>query len=419
MAPRSEPKISSSQPVSPFIFSGSPVPVVAAGVPPMRRIGPVLQSAADKINNDDGYLASGLCMRPEAKEHAYEKLTEDANWLSTGVLRVGAGVDDAVCALPHLVEDVWKGHIRPSSDRDPPGTEPGAYYRNSLSATGEGMADLGQLAYEQTSIGMIDRLADGATVIEAKRGKSSMQIVGSIAEELKDDPLRAAGSLLTGGVMGRLARVKRTPVNEPHPRDASAPDSAPLRERKRTDENHQPPGEAQARLRALELDGIEGGHVVSRHGPEVSDEALRARVTTGYAPDGTWNPSRYSGRFNTYRDLLETRDAAFEALRAQGVDLTKAPGFGELVEHPVTLNHGRPIDHGFFAPQGTGKHIVSESPTGKRKAWQEAEPVSGVTGTFTRVAWNQSAQRWQVTQHFPVVKGWSQATQSYPNGLIE
>lgn len=413
MAPRSEPKISSSQPVSPFIFSGSPVPVVAAGVPPMRRIGPVLQSAADKINNDDGYLGSGLCMRPEAKEHAYEKLTEDANWLSTGVLRVGAGVDDAVCALPHLVEDVWKGHIRPSSDRDPPGTEPGAYYRNSLSATGEGMADLGQLAYEQTSIGMIDRLADGATVIEAKRGKSSMQIVGSIAEELKDDPLRAAGSLLTGGVMGRLARVKRTPVNEPHPRDASAPDSAPLRERKRTDENHLPPGEAQARLRALELDAENGGHVVSRHGPEVSDEALRARVTTGYAPDGKWSPSKYSGRFNTYLDLVTTLDAALERLQSGRLNLNRAPSASEPSEHVLIMDHGRAIDDGYRAMESAGKHQVS----GKRKAWNEAEHVSGITSTTTRVTWNHDLGHWQVKQHFPTVKGWNQMTRSYGEGL--
>ena len=41
------------------------------------------------------------------------------------------------------------------------------------------------------------------------------------------------------------------------------------------------------RTRAIELDALERGHVVSRHGPEIADADLEARVTRGVAPDGT------------------------------------------------------------------------------------------------------------------------------------
>ena len=173
MAPRSESKPTGSQPLPPLVFHGSPIPMIAWR--PTPRVAPVLQSAADKINNDDGYFGLGLCMRPEAKEYAHAKMKEDANWFSRQALGVGAGVDDALCAVPQLVEDVWKGHLRPSSDRDAPGAEPGSYYRNSLSAKGEGVADLGQLAYDQPLFGMIDRANDGETFIESSGAKPAQR----------------------------------------------------------------------------------------------------------------------------------------------------------------------------------------------------------------------------------------------------
>ena len=389
MAPRSEPKPTGSQPLPPLVFHGSPIPMIAWR--PTPRVAPVLQSAADKINNDDGYFGLGLCMRPEAKEYAHAKMKEDANWFSRQPLGVGAGVDDALCAVPQLVEDVWKGHLRPSSDRDAPGAEPGSYYRNSLSAKGEGVADLGQLAYDQTLFGMIDRANDGETFIERQRGKTSAKIYEAMAEGFMDDPARAVGSFLTGGLAAKASGVTAA-------RFVSF-------------------GEKLAKTRALDLDKKNRGHVVSRHGPEISDEALRARVTTGYAPDGTWSPSKYSGRFNTYRDLVETYDAAIARLGDEGLDFSRAPDASERPAREVTINHGRPIDDGFAVPEGSVALRITPPP-GKRgnKVWPDPNPVDGITATVTRVAWNAMRNRWEVVQHYPLVEGWDQATRSYTSG---
>lgn len=115
--------------------------------------------------------------------------------------------------------------------------------------------------------------------------------------------------------------------------------------------------------------------------------------------------------------MMDTHDAALKALKARGVDLTRPPGTTELLAHDMIIDHRRAIDDGFVAPPSAVKRTIAASPSGTGKAWDRADAVSGVTATFTKVAWNDAAGKWQTVQHFPLVKGWDQTTQSYPGGL--
>lgn len=60
-----------------------------------------------------------------------------------------------------------------------------------------------------------------------------------------------------------------------------------------------------------------GGHSLDRHGPEITDVALQARLTTGIAPDGAISVAPgYSSKFASYTLWLDTRQRAIDALVA-------------------------------------------------------------------------------------------------------
>ena len=372
-------------------------------------------------------------MRPEDKEPFVAAVRQQQRGLSDALFSMGAGVDDALCALPHLVEDAWKGYVAPSQDRDAPGQAPGSYYRDSMKARGSAAADMGQLAFEVTTPGILQRATTGTTSVETARGRKTGDIAGGLLDAVRENPLRTAGAVGTGIVAGKLP-VTRAAAGRPAPGGTSArlapgaPGAPAVAPRAPAATTAPRPAvqaapltpvalEMAAKRRALAWEAANNGHSVGRHGPEVSLQALKDRVIKGFAPDGRWSPQRYSGRFNTYRDMMDTYDAAMAKLNKDGVRLDRAPRAGEPHSHDVVLDHGRAIDDGFVAPQGTPKHTVADSPGGTQKAWTAANPVSGVTATFTKVAWNAEKAVWQVVQHFPLVKGWDQATKSYPGGL--
>ncbi|HLO87338.1 MAG TPA: DUF4157 domain-containing protein [Nostocaceae cyanobacterium] len=94
--------------------------------------------------------------------------------------------------------------------------------------------------------------------------------------------------------------------------------------------------EEQKKTQAATREAAEGGHALGRHGPEVSDELLKRRLFTGVAPDNHLSPAPgASSRFNSYKDVLETRQQAAQQLQqaivaAQGKVLqwlaTQRPG---------------------------------------------------------------------------------------------
>jgi hypothetical protein len=58
------------------------------------------------------------------------------------------------------------------------------------------------------------------------------------------------------------------------------------------------------------LEARDGGHSLGRHGPDVSDDKLTERITTGVAPDGKFSPTDTSTKFASHEVYLETRTKA-------------------------------------------------------------------------------------------------------------
>ena len=176
--------------------------------------------------------------------------------------------------------------------------------------------------------------------------------------------------------------------------------------------------EAAYKTQAQALEAADGGHSLARHGPEVPDAALEARVTTGIAPDGRVSPTKSSTRFNSYENWILTREAALREIEKQnGVDLSKPwqPGMGKEV-YSIDVRFDRPIDDGYAGVGQNTKIKIKDSASGKMKTigiHSVTADISNITGTRTTVAWNATANKWQVVQHFPIGVGWDDTAKAY------
>ena len=80
--------------------------------------------------------------------------------------------------------------------------------------------------------------------------------------------------------------------------------------------------EIAAALRSVELEKVDGGHSIKRHGPQIKDDVLEERVTTGYAADGVFSPTPASTRFLNYETWEKTRGLALKEIeKVKGIDL--------------------------------------------------------------------------------------------------
>jgi hypothetical protein len=69
---------------------------------------------------------------------------------------------------------------------------------------------------------------------------------------------------------------------------------------------------------ARALEARDGGHSLDRHGPDLSKEDLKRRLSTGYAPDGAFSPAPgYSTKFGSYGDYLQTRETVSKQIQIQ------------------------------------------------------------------------------------------------------
>jgi hypothetical protein len=180
-----------------------------------------------------------------------------------------------------------------------------------------------------------------------------------------------------------------------------------------------------AAFKAVELEKLDAGHSVARHGPQVSNPALKKRITQGIAPDGKISPASPSTRFKSYQDWVDTRKAGINAIENHyGVDISKGPGIGGnppdtsykiVVEHSSRPNLGE----GFY---GTGtRHntsITSSGVTRTGRVFPGTAPVkSGINRTLTTIEWvNPSlpgGDRWKVVQHIPWARDFDFATKTY------
>ena len=161
----------------------------------------------------------------------------------------------------------------------------------------------------------------------------------------------------------------------------------------------------QRRKKARQIDDDDGGHSVKRHGPDVTDTLLQRRLTSGKSPEGKYSPAEKSCRFNSYDDLIDTREAAFfEAADAEG--LTEAELFGADRDQPPNPN-GRPAyrrqkhkvtnDH---APRIVGSGFIGHTKLAPSDVtFATFKPLPDLTKTYTGIQWN--GVRWIVVQHFP------------------
>jgi hypothetical protein len=145
----------------------------------------------------------------------------------------------------------------------------------------------------------------------------------------------------------------------------------------------------------------------------VPDAALDGRIKTGVEADNKFSPTGSSTRFKSYRDWLQTRQAARNAIaRREGIGLGKPPPSGK--EAPTLWeggSHGHANDEGFVGRPGTKVNVASGGKTGK--GFSQTDPVKGLTRTKTTIEWNPGTNRWETKQHFPQTKNWDNATSKY------
>jgi hypothetical protein len=152
---------------------------------------------------------------------------------------------------------------------------------------------------------------------------------------------------------------------------------------------------------ASALDKAASGHVVERHGPELTDQTLTDRLLKGFVPGGAGQMSNAppaSTKFCSYEALVETQRTAVDRLRRErGIDLTKPPQDG-ITQYELLIDHGSPIDDGFI---GIGSKIkITDASSGKEiKVWSSIQAVFRIQKTYTKIAWN--GKQWNVVQHFP------------------
>ena len=122
--------------------------------------------------------------------------------------------------------------------------------------------------------------------------------------------------------------------------------------------------------------------------------------------------------FDTYNDWLKTGDDAILRIQQDnqinfGANMDVAPAPGTPTSYKVEINHRRAIDSGFNCT-GLWTQVVNPyNPSQTRNLHTQVIPVSGITNSYTKVAWDANASRWKVVQHFPVGKNLNSALQQY------
>jgi hypothetical protein len=145
----------------------------------------------------------------------------------------------------------------------------------------------------------------------------------------------------------------------------------------------------------------DGGHSVRRHGPDIPDEDLKKRLTTGYSPDGVFSPTKKSTRFINYDEWNKTRTKAFEEVQLKyGVDFGKNLDKRSTLPSPLTFpfDHGRTIGEGFI---GSGNGVYKSHPSGNGggKVFAAFTKLPPLTKTKTTFEWD--GKKWVAAQHFP------------------
>ncbi len=155
--------------------------------------------------------------------------------------------------------------------------------------------------------------------------------------------------------------------------------------------------------KAAKADSDDGGHSVARHGPDVSEQALKTRLSNGTAPDGVFSPTAKSSRFVSYGEWQKTRDSAYEQAQTDsgvdfGKDFKKAPAPNSQTTFVTTVEHKRKIGEGF---RGKPPGVFKAHPKGGGggTVYASVAPLPDLKKTQTTIEWDGG--RWVAKQHFP------------------
>ncbi|HYH68796.1 MAG TPA: hypothetical protein VD866_29150 [Urbifossiella sp.] len=155
--------------------------------------------------------------------------------------------------------------------------------------------------------------------------------------------------------------------------------------------------ESAAKAAALATEAVDGGHSLTRHGPELTNDVLRRRVTEGVAPGGGISPQQHSTQFKDYQTWTRTRDAAIKQMEADPL-YRAVPGPGDQTRFAITIHHSEVIGSGFRGREGTNRTIVVG---GKNvKVYDEVDPIV-VYRVTTTIEWDAALSRWKIVQHYP------------------
>ena len=170
--------------------------------------------------------------------------------------------------------------------------------------------------------------------------------------------------------------------------------------------------EIAAAIRAIELERVDSGHSIARHGPQIKDNVLEDRVTTGIAADGKFSPTQASTRFTNYETWEKTRELALKEIeKVKGIDLSKPPS-GQISRYELTVEFDKPVDDGFVGNITTMQKIPNpRNPKRKGKVYSSTSSIQGVTRTKTTISWDGTS--WKVVQHIPWATDWNNVAKTY------
>ena len=184
----------------------------------------------------------------------------------------------------------------------------------------------------------------------------------------------------------------------------------------------QPPAEAQAAAKMLAAELKDHGHAILRHGPQVPDAALRHRLKTGTAPDGSQSAGHWAAtRFRSFRVMARSREAVWDFVnRGLKIDPRFGPGVRGNPSKPpflITVEHGRGTSRGVFSTARPTAVPRPNAPGRTLKSYGQAiDSAEYLTRTQATVVWEEA--RWQIKQHFPGVRDFDKPSKMYSKDAL-
>jgi len=144
---------------------------------------------------------------------------------------------------------------------------------------------------------------------------------------------------------------------------------------------------------AADAVGSNAGHSIDRHGADVTDAELLARLTTGVAPDGKTSTTRASSKFDTFEAWLQAREEGAAMLEQKShpgssdtikVSDTSVPAdVNAVVAMKAEIDHQGPIDKAYVGVKPAPGVDPVKGKIGKGDTYETYEALDGITRSQT------------------------------------